>query len=81
MQDRALTFLRAMYESMAGGTPEQKQQLATALSLWVVPLARNLTEAYEAGVASTQGQAAPDKPVATFDKPAPAAKPRRSQKS
>jgi hypothetical protein len=78
MNDRALSFLRAMYESLAGGTPEQKQQLATALSLWVSPLARNFTEAFEAGAASCTPQPTTPTVDPTPSEPAPAtAKARR----
>lgn len=62
---QAINFLRAMYEAMAGGTAEQKQQLANAINVWIAPLIRNLDEAFvagrAAGIAEAKAKARPPK--------------------
>ena len=49
MNEQAVRFLQAMFESLAIGDDEQKQQLASAMNVWIRPLACRLTEAFEAG--------------------------------
>ena len=49
MNEQAVRFLQAVFESLAIGDDEQKQQLASAMNVWIRPLACRLAEAFEAG--------------------------------